>query len=70
MARTLADWRRALQSPEATAALMKEEARADMVVCKPCSGTGFSDKLRRGMWTMEPKDKICPPCGGRGWVKP
>jgi hypothetical protein len=28
MARTLDDWRRALQSPEALAALMKEEARA------------------------------------------
>ncbi len=29
MSKSLDDWRRALQSPEALAALMKEEARAD-----------------------------------------
>lgn len=70
MARTLDDWRRAFNSPEAMEALAKEEARADLVPCKACDLTGFSDKVRRGMFVMEPYEKICKPCQGRGWVQP
>lgn len=40
----------------------------DLTPCIPCANTGFSDKVKRGMWTMEPRDKICPLCAGRGWV--
>jgi DnaJ-class molecular chaperone len=39
-----------------------------MKPCADCDGTGFSDKVKRGIWTMEPREKICPSCGGRGWV--
>ena len=41
----------------------------NMKPCEACNMTGFSDKVHRGVWTMEPKEKICPCCGGRGWVE-
>jgi hypothetical protein len=37
--------------------------------CRDCGLTGFSDKVKRGVWAMEPREKLCPSCGGRGWVK-
>lgn len=40
-----------------------------MDVCRPCGGTGFIDKVWRYIWSMEPREKLCPTCGGRGWVK-
>jgi general stress protein YciG len=38
--------------------------------CEHCDLTGFTDKVRRGMWTMQPREKLCQTCGGRGWVAP
>ena len=38
-----------------------------MKMCEHCAGTGFSDKVNRGIWTMEPREKVCPECFGRGW---
>lgn len=37
--------------------------------CRACDLTGFTDKVRRHIWSMEPKEKICPTCKGRGWVQ-
>lgn len=39
-----------------------------MVNCDDCANTGFIDKVRRDFWTMEPKEKICSICNGRGWI--
>lgn len=46
MARTLDDWRRALQSPEALAALMKEEARAKDDLPKAQDADDEADDLK------------------------
>lgn len=35
--------------------------------CPDCAMTGFSYKVGRGVWTMQPEEKICPACDGRGW---
>ena len=37
--------------------------------CVDCRQTGFADKVFRGAWAMEPREKICPICAGRGWVR-
>ena len=37
--------------------------------CEECASTGFSDKVGRGLLTMEPQALICKNCGGRGWAK-
>ena len=39
-----------------------------MVVCDDCAMTGFIDKVRREILTMDPREMICPTCRGRGWV--
>ncbi len=40
-----------------------------MKACDDCASTGFADMVWRHPWAMEPRDKICPTCGGRGWVE-
>lgn len=41
-----------------------------LVPCAVCAQTGFADRVWRDAWTMEPREKICPECHGRGWVTP
>jgi hypothetical protein len=36
-------------------------------ICQSCAGTGFSDRVMRGTWVMQPTDKLCKECHGRGW---
>ena len=38
------------------------------VPCPQCRMTGFADKVYRGAFTMNPSEKICPDCHGRGWL--
>lgn len=37
--------------------------------CRACKSTGFSDKINRGIWAMQPIGLICKICSGRGWIK-
>lgn len=37
------------------------------VICDACAGTGFTDKINRQPFAMEPRDKLCPACGASDW---
>lgn len=39
-----------------------------MKPCTDCDSSGFADKVHRGVWVVEPREKLCKACGGRGWV--
>lgn len=46
------------------------KAASALVPCESCAGSGFSDKVNRHIWSMEPREKLCPVCNGRGWRVP
>lgn len=41
-----------------------------MEPCPDCDQSGFSDKVHREFFAMEPADKLCGFCNGRGWRLP
>lgn len=43
---------------------------ANLVPCESCDQSGFSDKVYRGIFIIEPLEKLCRVCGGRGWRLP
>lgn len=44
----------------------KPKPRPEPSVCADCRGTGFSDKVGRGAFSMD--GPVCIPCLGSGWL--